>query len=76
MKIYVGTFVATSIAKFLIVFMVTAFTSITTVAMFIFITKLQMLLRLLCFYKAFFTKQKRNPCRWTTHPSVLLLRFS
>ena len=85
MKIYVGTFVATLIAKFPILFMVTVFTSTPTVTvftstptvtmftstptvtmftstptvtMFTFIRNLQMLLWLLCFYKAFFAKQK------------------
>lgn len=41
MKIYVGTFVATLIAKFPIVFMVTVFTSIPTVTVFTFITNLK-----------------------------------
>jgi len=60
MKIYVGTFVVTLIAKFLIVYTATAFTSIPTVAMFTFITNLQMCLWLLCFYKAILTKQKKK----------------
>jgi len=58
MKIYVDAFVATLIAKFPIVFMVTTFTSIPTVAMFTFIINLQMLLWLLWFFKAFSQNKK------------------